>query len=287
MRSRNPVRTAARTAGAAVVGATLAISLAACGDQSGNGSDETVKLSANAVLVKASQRTAQTDSFRANLTVTDPSAGGSTIRASGQIRLRPTLAFSATLDEISNDGRRLPVAGSQAILIGDTLYAKVRGMAGHFISNGKPWIKVDLRQASSRAGLDFNQLADTVQRVNPADLTKMFTASSDVRKVGQEKIDGTSTTHYTGSVTVREAMAKLDATTRQRVEKWNPDPNAKLHFDLWVDGDGLPRKLDTSGAKNGHRDAKITVTYHDYGKKVRVSAPPADQVGELSIPFGN
>ncbi|GAA4076746.1 LppX_LprAFG lipoprotein [Actinomadura miaoliensis] len=272
-------------AGGTAVGAALLLSGCA-GDGSGNVSTGAMKLSAAEAVLQSSQKTGQADSFKADLTVTD-ARNGAHVQATGRFRLRPELVFSAQLQKVGG-GRGLDGVGGQAIYTGDVLYAKLPQLA-RFAANGKPWVKVDVAQVGRQTGFDVAGLVEQVQKVNPAEQTKMFTASKDVRRVGEETVDGVRTVHYTGTVTVQEALNRLDPEVRQRVSRWFPQgaSGEKISFDLWTDGDQLPRKIVSKGT--GGDTGSVTVRYSDYGKSFSVNPPPADQVGDLSLNglFGN
>jgi hypothetical protein len=268
-------------AGGTAVGAALLLS--GC---NGDGSENTgnMKLSANQALLKASEKTGKTDTFKADLTVTGTGDGGGKVHADGQFRLRPTLQFSAKLDEFSQGGKSVPGAKGQAVYKDNVLYAKVPQLA-QFVSGGKPWVKIDVNQVGQRTGFDVQSLVSQVQKVDPAEQTKMFTGSKDARRVGSETVDGVKTTHYAGTVTVDDALNKLDAQAREKVQKWLPKDraNGKINFDLWTDGDNLPRKLVSKATGSQGENGSVTVLYSDYGKSFSVNTPPSDQVGELSI----
>ncbi|TDC63206.1 hypothetical protein E1200_23095 [Actinomadura sp. GC306] len=269
-------------AGGTAVSAALV--LTGCGG-GGTGSTENMRLTASQALVKASEKTGEADTFKADLTVTGTGEGGSgEIRANGQFQLRPTLRFSAKLDEFNRGGKSVPGAQGQALFTGDALYAKVPQLA-QFVSGGKPWVKIDVNQASQHTGFDIRGLIGEVQKVDPAEQTKMFTGSKDVRRVGTENIDGVETTHYAGTVTVQDALNRLDADSREKVRKWLPaeDAQHKIAFDLWTDGENLPRKLVSKMNGDQGEGGTVTVLYSDYGESFTVNPPPADQVGELSL----
>jgi hypothetical protein len=269
-------------AGATAMGTALLVS--GCGGSGSEVATGTMKLTAAEALIKTSEKTGQADSFKADLTVTDTGNGGGQVKATGQFRLAPKLAFSARLDEVSQGGRAVPGAKGQAVFTGDVLYAKVPQLA-QFVSGGKPWVKVGVNQAGQRFGVDVKGLVDQVSKVNPAEQTKMFTGSKDARRVGTETVDGVQTTRYTGTVTVQDALNRLDPQARENVRKWFPEGanGERISFDLWVDKDQLPRKLSSKGAGSGDRSGTVTVLYSDYGKSFSVNPPPADQVGELSL----
>ncbi|MQY06167.1 LolA-like protein [Actinomadura macrotermitis] len=270
-------------AGSAAVGAALLLS--GCNADGSSGTTGTMKLSANEALLKSSQKVGKADAFKADLTVSDTAEGGR-VHATGQFRLRPDLAFSVKLDEFSRGGgQSVSLGGAQAIFTGNTLYAKVPQQLTQFVAGGKPWLKIDVNQMSQRTGFDVKGLIDQVQKVDPAEQTKMFTGSKDARRVGEETVDGVKTVHYTGTVTVQDALAKLDAQAREKVKRWFPQGggNDKINFDLWTDGDNLPRKLVSKGAGADAKAGTVTVLYSDYGKSFGVNPPPAEQTGQLSL----
>ena len=273
-------------AGGTAVSAALLLS--GCGG-SGTEGTENIRLTAGQALLKASEKTSQADTFKADLTVTGTGTGTSgRIHASGQFQLRPTLKFSAKLDEFTNDGRAVPGIQGQALFTGDALYAKAPKLA-RFVSGGKPWLKIDVKEAEQRTGFDVQRLINQVQKVNPAEQTKMFTGSKDARRVGTESIDGTETTHYTGTVTVKDALSRLDPEVREKVRRWLPanDDTTEIQFDVWTDGQNLPRKLVSKVNGGPGESSTVTVLYSDYGKSFTVNAPPSDQVGGLSLTGGN
>ncbi|MFD0856933.1 hypothetical protein ACFQ07_32180 [Actinomadura adrarensis] len=268
-------------AGSAAMGTALVLS-GCSGTGTESGTTGAVRLSANQALLQSSQKTGQADSFKAELTISDAEGGGK-VRANGQFRLRPELTFNARLDEFSHGGQSMPGLKGQAIYTGDALYAKVPQLA-RFVADGKPWLKVDVNQAARQTGIDVRELVGQVQKINPAEQTKMFTGSKDARRVGEETVDGVRTTHYTGTVTVQDALSRLDPQIREKVRERYPRgaSDEKIAFDLWVDGDQLPRKLVSKDAA-GRTGGTVTVVYSDYGRSFSVNPPPADEVGEFSL----
>ena len=274
-------RRIAVAAGGAAVGAALLLS--GCnGDGSAN--TDNMKLSAGEALLKTSQKTGQADTFKADLTVTGAGGENGTMHADGRFQLRPQLKFSAKLDEVKRDGQAVPGAKGQALFTDNVLYAKVPRLA-QSVSDGKPWLKIDVNEAGRRTGFDVGSMVEQVQQVDPAKQTKMFTGSKDARRVGTEKVDGVETTHYTGTVTVQEALNRLDPQARQKLNGWLPKDhaNGKINFDLWTDGENLPRKLVSKASDGKGQSGTVTVRYSDYGKSFSVNPPPADQVGRLDL----
>jgi hypothetical protein len=272
-----------RFAAGAAAGTALVLTLSGCMDSGGASNNSGIKLSAAQAVAKSSQKTSRTDSFKADLTVSGKSADGATqIHATGQFRIKPSLAFTAKLDQASHGGQSLPGGGAQAVFVDNVFYVKNQQLSQ--LVNGKPWLKVDVTKAAQQTGFNLDQVLNQVEKVNPAEQTKMFTASKDVRKVGEETIDGVKTTHYTGTVTLAEALKQFDATTQQKLQKvYSENANEKLNFDLWTDGDQLPRKLVSKVASPKGENATVTILYRDYGKNVKVTAPPAADVQEFNL----
>lgn len=112
----------------------------------------------------------------------------------------------------------------------------------------------------------------------------MLTASPDIRRVGEEEVEGVRTTRYSGTVDASEGLKALDPEDRQAMEQQLQKLGAgKMTVDFWVDEQGLPRK---QVVKTDMAQGRFEATAHcsDYGKPVQISAPPADQVGELRLP---
>ncbi|MBC6461382.1 LppX_LprAFG lipoprotein [Actinomadura sp. HBU206391] len=274
-----------RIVAGAAAGTALVLSLTGCmGDSGGQTTNGGIKLTAAEAVAKTSQKTGQADSFKADLTVTGSSGAGATkIHATGQFRTRPALAFTARLDQAGLAGRSLPGVGGQAVFVDDMLYVKSQQLSK--LVGGKPWMKIDVKAMGRQTGVDAGQLLDQVQKVDPAEQTKMFTASKDVRTVGQETIDGVKTTHYAGTVTVDEALKQFDAAARAKLQRVYPESGAdqKISFDLWTDGDQLPRKLVSRWDGTKGENGSVTILYRDYGKAVKVTAPPARDVQDFDL----
>ncbi|WP_165036452.1 LppX_LprAFG lipoprotein, partial [Candidatus Protofrankia californiensis] len=108
--------------------------------------------------------------------------------------------------------------------------------------------------------------------------------STPVTTVGQEAIDGVTTTHYTLSVNLDAAAARgnISATT---VEYYKGTLGTAIQpTEAWIDAEGLVRQLRvtvaSAGSDNGAGRSEIvrTVTYSDFGVPARITAPPADQI---------
>lgn len=118
---------------------------------------------------------------------------------------------------------------------------------------------------------------------NPtSSLSTLLGVTGPVTKVGSEKIRGTSTTHYSGTVDIAKALKQLSGLTADIIK--NTFSKAKvttLPFDAYVDDQGRLRRLVqniTLAIKGEQAVVMTTVDLYDFGTKVTVEVPPADQV---------
>lgn len=263
-----------RYAAATAAGAAIAVSLTGCNGDSG-GKANAGNVSAAQALDLASKKTASVDSYKVDLTAGGSGKAAGKAHGAIQVRLRPNIAATGTLDEASFGSQSLP-GGERAVLLNNFLYVRLPQQATQF-SGGKPWVKFSLAKAGQQAGTNVDQM---LKQANPAEQTKIFTGSKNAQMVGTQSINGEKTTHYRGTITAKDAEAKLDPKTRKSFQDFYQKAGAMpVNFDLWVGKDNLPRKLVTKmAAKEGAVTA--TMIFSDYNKSFNVSAPPANQVAD-------
>ncbi|WP_345429283.1 LppX_LprAFG lipoprotein [Actinoallomurus vinaceus] len=234
-----------------------------------------MNVSAAQAISLAAQKTSTVKSYKVDITESGTGQASSKAHGVVQVRLTPDLAAVGTLDQAGFGGHSVE-SGLRAILLGDNLYGKVPSQLTQF-TGGKPWVKFSVSKAAQQAGVDLNEI---LKQADPAQQTKIFTSSKDVRKAGTQTIDGVKTTHYTGTITAKDAAAQLNGKTKQSFQDLYQKGGAKsVAFDLWVGADNLPRKLTAKSAASDGA-ATATMVYSDYNKSVSVSAPPASQVAD-------
>ncbi|WP_285582745.1 hypothetical protein [Actinoallomurus iriomotensis] len=114
---------------------------------------------------------------------------------------------------------------------------------------------------------------------DPALNTKLLTASKDVRQVGQETVGGVRTTHYEGTYSMTDALAKLSGDQRAQAQKSFGEAGFdKLNFDVWVDGRQLPRRVTVATPSGAKAAMKVTIDYTAFNVPVSVTVPPKSQV---------
>ncbi|HWB23747.1 MAG TPA: LppX_LprAFG lipoprotein [Gaiellaceae bacterium] len=149
---------------------------------------------------------------------------------------------------------------------------------------GKDWLRLDLEKAGKSMGIDFSQLMGQSSQ-NPAQTLDMLRASGNITEVGPDTVNGEPTTEYTGSVDLAKA-AKLRGLPQSLVQKMEDTTGSStIPVTVWVGSDGLVRQVvesidTTSGGQT--LTTKVTIDISDYGTDVSVSAPPSDEVLDLT-----
>jgi LppX_LprAFG lipoprotein len=222
----------------ALVFMVLPLALAAC---SGTESRVALQLTPTASVRQAANKT--TAATSAHLTF---NASGAFDGQNG------SLTGTADFDNANHRGSfhlDVPEYGAvDVILDGNTAYFSAPFLKA-FLPAGKTWLKLDGKTRSSALPKSLPQ--------NPNQALARLKKLANVRKVGEETIDGVTTTHYHG-------VGRLDHGT----------------FDVWIgNDDGYVRRVRAgANGKQGH--GEVVVTLSDFGKPVSVTAPPASETAD-------
>jgi len=232
-------------------------------------------------------------------------AGGSrmaiavTVKALGQeYTIRATGAFDHGQGEMTMD--LSDVAGAAGIDPGQVTmrYLIVEGSPVMYmhapalmkaIAGGKDWVKLDLGAAASKLGVDTSSMFGSSSQ-NPAEVLGMLRAAGEVHPVGTATVNGEATTEYAGTIDLEKAAKLGGSTTASLKSLESLGVPASMPFEVWIGADGLVRKLhvDESMTVSGQSmSVSIVIDLSDYGTRVDVSAPPADEVADLAALGGN
>ena len=274
-RSSMPLRT---MAAAGVAG--LALALAGCTSSEGTdipaGGEETVAATPEstaeltvqqAALKQAAENTAASGSarFRADITSSaGPAAGAGSVQLDGVYNFDPQQIQTT----ITSD------AGGQKV------------NAELVVVDGKSYVMMAELGGDNWVEMPIEQLGLTDSILSPQDSMGNLSGLQDLKEVGKEDIDGVATTKYKGSMKIQDAMADAGLTDQSGDVKGTAD------VEVWVDGeDRLVRVNTVVKAKVEGQEVKssTSMTFSDYGVAVDVSAPPAEDVvdvSELAAPQG-
>ncbi|MCP2343355.1 DUF6612 family protein [Actinomadura rupiterrae] len=276
-----------RLATGTAVAAGLVLSLTGClgsgGDDKAGGA-KAVVLAAAAVR-DTSAKTSQVQSVKGEIQTEVTAPGVSdpvTMHMRMEAKLRPEPAYRITIDSMNMGGKSMAgqADGMEMVLLGHTIYMKSPMFAQ--LTHGKPWVRLSTTDLGGAVGQNFDKLLQQQKQADPTEQVKQLTASKDVHEVGKETLNGVQTTHYQGTVSVQEMLAKLpEAQRQQRQQSFQKLGVQSLAFDLWVDGKQLPAKIVMKTPDDASSKMNTTVTYTGWNLPVQVSAPPAAQVGKM------
>ena len=159
-------------------------------------------------------------------------------------------------------------------LVDGSMYMNMGALLGSRASSllhGKDWVSVDLSQMGAAGGTQ-----------NPADMLQSLRGAGDVREVGHATIDGTETTQYHADIDVAKAMEKVPEKYRASSAAGMKVLGTTFPIDVWIDGDGLPRRFEIDIEIPGKGSVKESIDYTDFGADVSIDAPPADQVQSMA-----
>jgi hypothetical protein len=295
MKSRRVRRTAVSIAVVATLTGVAACSSAGgsggSGSSGGSGKEDkagaraATRVSPIAALRSAEKSTDSADSARVRSTTTlgsllSMTTHGSLAWGDG---ISGTVTITYTGGSTAELMRRLGTTSMEARYLPDAYYAK---MSDRFAAQtgGKHWIRYGYGDLASVAGGSGALLKDQMQNTTPNKSVQMLLASGDVRKVGEEKVDGQATTHYAGTVNVADLAGRSSSLTASQLaglKKQLTQAGVSTEtVDIWVDDqDLLVKKTEKADTATGTMTQ--TAHYSDYGVKVSASKPPAGDTADF------
>ena len=286
--------TTVRRTGLSIAAVTLLTGVAACssggsegsGDSGGSGEDGTPRFSPIAALRSAEKSTDDADSAKVESTTTMGSVMSMT--ADGALGwgdgLTGTLTITYTGGTMADTMRQTGTTSMEARYLPDAYYARM-GDTFATQAGGRHWIKYAYDDLESLGGSSGAYLKDQMQNTTPNQSVKLLLASGDVRKVGEEKVRGQETTHYSGTVDVADLASQNSNLSRSQLD----DLKKQLEqagvstetVDIWVDDqDLLVKKVEKGETTAG--DFTQTAYYSDYGTDVSVDEPPASDTADFA-----
>lgn len=157
-------------------------------------------------------------------------------------------------------------------MIGSNMYIQMPAAAG--LPAGKKWVSMNFKDLGSLTGMDTSALSESF--ADPASsVTKFAKYVTGGKYVGSESVDGTTAKHYTFTVDMKSAMAEMMPSGLPSSAAGSLP--ATVNEDIWVDKDGHPVQIKADMGKTG----TIEMHMSDFGTKVSVAAPPANEVADM------
>lgn len=200
--------------------------------------------------------------------------GVSTVGATSiTLTMRGKLAEAFDTDEVEVEVR----------VLDNVMYQRFPVLLAEFDTDAE-WVAFDL----DAVGSDDTRF---IARFQQGDHAQAFAALRELvaaAEIGTETINDIKTTHYVGTMNLRAAVESggIDPTLFQEA---GLDLDQDAPVDIWIDGDGLLRRYETTVSVDG---ASVTTWFEvlDYGVSTEVVAPPADStvaIEELTGERGN
>lgn len=276
----------------AVLAALAALVPLACsggGDGGGSGAGPApATTTASAPVALAATRTREAGSARFSMTSRiegGPAAG--TITGEG--------AFAGRRGRMTLDLSDLGAGGAflegrmEVVFDGLVFYLRFPPAVAAALPGNKPWLRVDLAALGSQEGFDFEQLLQVNQGDPSQTLEYLRAASDDFREVGAETVRGVETTHYRGTVDLEKVAALAPEGARETYRRAiEAAGTSTLPMDVWIDADGLLRRMRYEQPIPGQEGASATTTIelYDFGTEVDAEPPPAGAVLDIQDLIG-
>ncbi|HEV8205991.1 MAG TPA: hypothetical protein VGR04_04770, partial [Acidimicrobiia bacterium] len=196
--------------------------------------------------------------------------------------------FKNRAGEYSVDAAAIGLQGSgkvRTLVAGGVLYLSLDALEGGDPSStpdlaGKKWLKLDPQV--------FGGGGEIGQSDPNGSLDALKGAKGDVKRVGSEKVRGTSTTRYRVDIDAEQAVNSAPDEQRDEVRNSIAALGSRtIPADVWVDGKGRLRKVRLRVAASASKTkGSVAFEFFDLGARVNVEAPPASEVVDFQELLG-
>jgi hypothetical protein len=174
-------------------------------------------------------------------------------------------------------------ADADVVVRGKDVYVKPPRVRGFALPGGADWVALDLARALDATGEDAAGLAD-VLTLHPGAQLDVLTAAEDVEEVGRERVAGTDTTRYRGSLDLTEYADGLPEQRRERarkaIEAFGAGGKAEQAqpFEVWIDADDKIRRMTQTSRVPGQPgvprgEVGITMELREFGAALDADRP--------------
>ena len=288
---------------AAALAALMAALSAGCGGVAGEQSERALPLQASArTLAGVARASARSDSARFTMAI-EQSLGG--LGAPLRLTLDGAFDASARRLEMRFDlsalaaafGGKLGKASDwqmEALLDGTTMYIKLPAPARE-ATGGKPWVKADIERLAKLRGTSLAQLPSPKSQDPRAVLDALKAVAGKVERIGAETVRGVPTMHFRATLDPRKLRRAGGAAQTSSLGSWDELVRrtglTSIPMEVWIDGESRLRRMImvfSPGAQGGGSEttASLALELFDYGTKVEIDLPPADQVADAERLLG-
>jgi len=258
-----------------VVAAALIVGAVGCGGSSDKGSQGAGNADTLKVLAAAQSKTTAEKSAKVKMSIAS-TVGTQTFALDGDGRYDFAGQSGSLTMTIPN-----PQSG-QSMTIETVFSGKLLYLRSDIFKTlaGKEWLKVDLEA--------FRGDASKFGAQDPTSGLAFLAGTNKATVVGEEEVNGVSTTHYSATVDLDSSIAQLQGTLGKTVEQYREAlGSADLPIDVWIDDKGRVSRMMISvpikaTAQTNNQAGKSTVTtdYTDWGVDVKVTLPKDSEVAD-------
>jgi hypothetical protein len=160
-------------------------------------------------------------------------------------------------------------------------------LAGSDISDGKPWVSVDLDRAAQSEGIDLQALMGAAGSGDPTEQLDQLRAAGHVEELGQETIRGVEATHLKATIDIAKLVDRVPAKDRPAMRRTAEamrkvlDGDTTFPVEIWIDGDDRIVRMKQT-VETSEEAVDTVVDYYDYGGKGTIEIPLARDVQDVT-----
>jgi hypothetical protein len=201
---------------------------------------------------------------------------------------RPLMSMTMDMGSLLSPAERKLGTKVGMVMTDQAMYMQMPGLAKE--TGGKHWVRLDFATLG-----DENFLGPLMEQLRDADPSKnvaFLAGAQDVTTVGVEDVRGVSTTHYKFTIDMQKALADAPENLRQLLSKAAAQVGSMppMPGEVWLDGDGLPRRFVYEMSMPVPGGAPMTVKadmeMFDFGQPVSVSLPADNDIVDAGNLFG-
>jgi hypothetical protein len=260
---------------AARVGLTAAamVATSACGAEGAKTAAEAVD-NADTIMAALSRATDRTEELgSAEVRMTTDLGTGAPVSMDGTYSWGDGYAFDVEMDAKAAQMQELTDSPTVRTLFVDGAYYYDVDPQPSGPLQGKEWMKIDGSAIFGEQGAS----ALSGNAGSPSASMKGLKYASDVEDLGEETVNGKSTTHYRAVLGPKDLGKFQEAYGEDTVFNSMTGGAQKVTMDVWVGPEDLPvRMVQEFGAM------KVSMDFDKFGATQEIQAPPAGETGDLT-----
>lgn len=194
------------------------------------------------------------------------SAEGQTVKMNGDASARGDGKGSKATFQMTGDALPQPIEFT-VLQVGKDVYMQGDKELTGELPEGKSWVRIDPKLVPQTS-------------VSTSNYAAFLREAGDVKKSGTTKINGTSVTLYTGTLTAQEIADAMGGDTGEQLKKQLDGQNIKMPVRAWLDDQGRPLRVSLTFDVQGVK-MDMSSDFSNFGAPVDdVVAPPAGEVAE-------